>query len=70
MLFRTVGRCKLDPSLKASRFQTLIVKSPNSAFNLNPGLCESVRPPYSTGEGRVYQSVSRDAGVTWTKAVR
>ena len=33
-----VGRCKLDPGLKAPGFQNLIVKKDNSAFNLKPGL--------------------------------
>ena len=30
-----VGRCKLDPSLKATWFQPLEAESPFSAFNLN-----------------------------------
>ena len=33
-----VGRCKLDPGLKAPLFETLIVKKDDSAFNLNPVL--------------------------------
>ena len=32
-----VRRCKLDPSLKAPCFQTLIVKKDDGAFSLNPG---------------------------------
>ena len=31
-----VGRCKLDPSLKAPRFQIFMMKKVHSAFNLNP----------------------------------
>ena len=31
-----VGRCKLDPSLKATWFQPLTPESAYSAFNLNP----------------------------------
>ena len=29
--------CKLDPNLKASSFQILIVEKDNGAFNLEPG---------------------------------
>ena len=38
-----VGRCKLDPSLKAHAFQILIVKRIDGAFNLKPGFL-SLRP--------------------------
>ena len=37
-LIFTAGRCKLTLAFESTRFQSLIVKKDNSAFNLNP-LC-------------------------------
>ena len=39
-----VGRCKLDPSLKATCFQPLKPESAYSAFNLNPCCFLSLHP--------------------------
>ena len=45
-----VGRCKLDPGLKAPWFQSLIVKSDNSAFQLETWFCLSSSHHYSKAD--------------------
>ena len=59
-----VGRCKLDPGLKAPWFQSLIVKSDNSAFNLKPGFLSSHH--YSKADAE-RAKIHEDYKVRWCK---